>query len=208
MTFNHELDGGITIGVFIVAIIVIVGVVVLKNSNKDSQRRSFYETVSSSQATPNSDSKPRNTIEEQNLYSCVARFIGAISTIRDQCTWRSLTQHGYIEVMRDEVGTYIISGGYDHDNNYNVQNALQQGGYLDSLGMRCIEDGFSYQVNGFDPNHNSSLSIDDNRMYITGKYLVSSLQERFGSTINIKASWTRDNRASVSFEFREWNTMT
>ena len=190
-------------GVLIVAIIIIVAIVLLKNSKKDSQGRPSYATNSSSQATPKSDSKPKDTIEEQNLYSCVARFVGAISAIRDQCSWRSSTQNGYIEVAKDEAGIYNISGRYDHDSNYNVQNALQQGGYLDYLGMRYVEDGFSYQVNGIDPNHNSSLSIDNNQMYITDKYLVSSLQERFGSAINIKTSWTRDKRASVSFEFCE-----
>ena len=190
-------------GVVIIAVIIIVAVVILKNSKRDSQRRSSYEPISSSQATPKSDSKPKDTIEEQNLYSCVARFVGAISAIRDQCSWRSSTQFGFIEVARDEAGIYNISGRYDHDSNYNVQNALQQGGYLDYLGMRYVEDGFSYQVNGIEPNRNSSLSIADNQMYVTDKYLVSSLQERFGSTIHIKASWTKDNRASVSFEFCE-----
>lgn len=187
----------------IVAIIIIVIVVLLKNSNKGGQRRSYYEATPSPQATPKSESSPKDTIEEQNLYSCVARFVGAISTIRDQCNWRSSTQFGYIEVTRDKAGLYAISGRYDHDSNYNVQNALQQGGYLDYYGMRYVEDGFSYQVNGIDPNHVSRVSYDDNRMLITDKYLISSLQERLGSTINIKASWTRDDTASVSFDFCE-----
>ena len=131
------------------------------------------------------------------IYYQGIKYTYQVNTIYD------VLKDGDVEVMRDEAGIYNISGRYDHDSNYNVQNALQQGGYLDYFGMKYVEDGFSYQVNGIDPNHNSSLSIDDNRMYITDKYLVSSLQERFGSTITIKTSWTRDNRASVSFEFHE-----
>lgn len=189
----------------LVVVVIIVAVIVFfaKSANKSDHKSTSYSNTSASYAAPVSYSKPVDTIDKQHLYSCIARFVGAISTIRDQCSWRSWTQGGCIQVTRKEDGSYHIHGSYDHDSNYNIQNTLQGGGYLDYFGMKYVEDGFSYQVDGIDPNRDGVITTVDNRMLITDNYIVSTLKERFGARINIKTAWTKDNTTFVSFNFPE-----
>lgn len=69
--------------------------------------------------------------------------------------------------------------------------------------MKYVEAGFSYQVDGIDPNRDGVITTVDNRMIITDNYIVSTLKERFGARINIEIAWTKDDTTFVSFNFPE-----
>lgn len=144
-----------------------------------------------------------DTLEQQSLYYCIARFIGAISTLRTQSnSWRSSFQGGSIGITQRNDGLYDVDGFYDHDSNYGVESALRGGGYLDYLGMKYVDDGLSYHIKGIDQRRSSS-GVETNRMFITHNYIVSKLKERFGMSINIEAAYTKDSVAYVSFNFPE-----
>lgn len=189
----------------IVGIIAIV-VFLYKILDGPARRNASSTRVVTPQATTVNAPRPTETLEEQNLYYCINRFIGAISTIREYCRWRSWFQGGCIQITRLENGTYEIGGHYDHDSNYDIQNQLRRGGYLDYLGMQYAEDGFTYRLSGIDQRRFSAISADDKRVFITDQYVVSALTDRFGTEIKIRVAWTRDNSTFVSFSFPESNS--
>lgn len=187
----------------VVIIICIIAIVVFlfKNLDESAHKSASSAHSATSKVTASCAPKPAETLEEQNLYYCVSRFIGAISTIREHCSWRSQFQGGCIQITRQENGTYNVGGHYDHDSDYDILNQLQRGSYLNYLGMKYVEDGFSYQLSGIDQRRFSVISIEDKRMFITDQYVVSALIERFGSGIKIDTAWTRSNSTFVSFSF-------
>lgn len=187
----------------VIAVIALVLFVIFKNMNKNANTNTSNSYVSSSTAKSVSNARPVDTLDKQHLYTCVSRFVGAVSTIRDRCSYRSWTQGGCLQIKRNEDGTYYINGHYDHDSNYDILNTLQKGGYLDYFGMEYVEDGFTYHIDGIDPNRDDVVSSVDDRLCINDNYIVSELKERFGTKINIKTAWTKDDSAFVSFNFPE-----
>lgn len=186
-----------------VAVIVIVAIVVLiKKAKKRTSKASSHSRFSESEASRSSPPESIDTLEKQDVYACLARYIGAISALREHCTWRSSAQGGCIQVTRTEDGRYNVGGHYDHDSNYDVLLTLQRGGYLDYFGMKYVDDGFSYHVEGIDPGK-QGYCADNKSMLITDQYIVSSLHKRFGASINITDVRTSEDSTCIFFDFPE-----
>ena len=114
-------------------------------TNKKYAERSDNRTIINTE--PQKESTViQDSIDQQLFTQNLARFCGAIKTVRAANDWRSTFQHAGIHVELESNGTIHISASYEHDSNFNVLSSLSKGGYLDYIGFKYREDGFNYDI--------------------------------------------------------------
>jgi len=137
------------------------------------------------------------TIEDQSLSQCLARFCGAIDAIRSKNLWRSSNQRGKYMVYLSEDGSYGVYGFYDHDADACVEEALQSGGYLKYMGMEYFTDCVSYKVHGIRNKYGSTDS------YFSDSKTADYFRNYFGSSIAVKIENDQKipDSKTIAFEF-------
>lgn len=184
-----------------IVIIIVIGIVIYFFSKKtDDRTTNSSESVSSSIDCQHKPDPLQETIKDQHVLSCLARFCYEIQWIREHDSWRSEEQHGSILVGKDNEGLISIRGEYDHDFNLNAIYGRNNRSDKRFMGMSISEnvsEFLIYDLRGIDDR----ASVGGPDLYLKPSAIIEYVNKIGNDVIVTESRQYEYGGALVTFRF-------
>lgn len=184
--------------VIIILVIVIIYALAKGKASNDSSSTSVQNVSTSDNAR--SAYVCEETIQDQHLGQCLARFCYEIQWIREHDSWRSEEQHGSILVGKDSDGLISIRGEYDHDFNLHViyeRNNRNEKRFLGQSISENLDEFLIYDLKGIDDRN----SVGGPDLYLKPSAVIEYVNKIGNDVIVTESHQYEFGGALVRFKF-------